>query len=1026
MTEEICPSCRRPLPPDAPGGLCPVCVLLGAREDAVPPDLPAMDDIRAALPQFEILECIGRGGMGVVYKARQPQLDRLVALKILLPGLEHDPGFAERFSREARALAKLSHPNIVAVHDFGESGGYFWLTMEYVDGVNLRQAMQAARFTPAQALALIPELCAALQYAHDHGVLHRDIKPENILLDPKGRVKVADFGIARIAGDERMDFTLTRTGSVLGSAAYVAPEQIERPHEVDHRADLYSLGVVLYEMLTGELPLGRFPAPSEKSASDPRLDEVVFRTLEKEREKRFQSADELKSGVGDFDREPGGRGAAQDRPSADDTGGTSTDATGSPKTLVSAVVAAGFTGMGLLAGAPVISELRQLKEYDFLPPGAILSIVVGVVALLFTATGVILGILSIVKIRESGGRLRGAPAAWFAIGAPLLAALGSFVRFVILALVVIGVPAGAVWAIRRIRKGRHRSSDLPSAPAAESPKAVSLVLPVTPTPGLLPLTFGLLLAGGTLLGIAAAAESLLIAAPGACALVLGFAAGWWALWRMKTGVMPLTGRVLLMMLLVWLPLLGGSATVAFLIADDFSPWLGGKGDYLAKVAFVFTATFLPAAGLFHLAALKTGATRQRRTTVIVAIVLAVAALAGGKCLDGRWPVANFRGTMYVKTERPDLWKRQAPLIEDALRKAAGPYADRMEIATGEDPLFNRPAIMVRYFATDRDHWDAHWQAMAKRLAAFLPAESYVALDWNQLGLASDYSRQRPDDSFRHFVISSCIMIATALSAVLAASALFPASWNPVLVFLAGAAAMALAPPLARDVLVDGDPLPPLRASVAPADFSSPETAARSVLEAAHTGDLETVKRGMSRRNRTFLDSRGGWEIAMENLGQRAVVSASKRNPSIPNRRSILREMRNGSGTLDMLLEDGEWRLDELPFDVPEPPEAAAISSSRVPSGSPQDAVEALLAAARDRDEESFLAGISRSFASEVRRESDGSVFFGDFARIRYLRTGRVGETTAQVVVQPVDDPTKEFGLKMVLEDGLWKLSKIGR
>ena len=277
----------------------------------MPPDLPPIDELRAALPQFEILECIGRGGMGVVYKARQPRLDRLVALKILLPGLEHDPGFAERFSREARALAKLSHPNIVAVHDFGESAGYFWLTMEYVDGVNLRQAMQAARFTPAQALALIPELCAALQYAHDHGVLHRDIKPENILLDPKGRVKVADFGIARMAGDERMDFTLTRTGNFLGSAAYIAPEQIERPHEVDHRADLYSLGVVFYEMLTGELPLGRFPAPSEKSASDPRLDEVVFRTLEKEREKRFQSADELRSGVRDFDRVPG-QGSATD------------------------------------------------------------------------------------------------------------------------------------------------------------------------------------------------------------------------------------------------------------------------------------------------------------------------------------------------------------------------------------------------------------------------------------------------------------------------------------------------------------------------------------------------------------------------------------------------------------------------------------------------------------------------------------------------------------------------------------------
>lgn len=878
MTEEHCPTCRRPLPPDAPGGLCPVCVLLGARGEAVPTDLPAIDEIRAALPQFEILECIGRGGMGVVYKARQPQLDRLVALKILLPGLEHDPGFAERFSREARALAKLSHPNIVAVHDFGESGGYFWLTMEYVDGVNLRQAMQAARFTPAQALALIPELCAALQYAHDRGVLHRDIKPENILLDTKGRVKVADFGIARMAGDERMDFTLTRTGSVLGSAAYVAPEQIERPHEVDHRADLYSLGVVLYEMLTGELPLGRFPAPSERSASDPRLDEVVFRTLEKEREKRFQSADDLKTGVSGFDRDPGGDQA---------------------------------TGR------------QELKLEETVTPT--------------------------VKV-------------------------------------------------------------LPAAPPAR----------------LLPMTIGLLLAGGTLLGIAAAAESLLIAAPGACAMVLGFAAGWWALWRMKMGVLPLTGRVLLMLLLVWLPLLGGSATLAFLAADDFAPWFGAKGDYLAKMAFVFTASFLPAAGLLHLAALKTGETRRRRTNAIVAVVLAVAALAGGKCLDGRWPVANFRETVYVKTKRADLWKRQAPLIEDALRQAAGPYADRMEIAAGEDPLSNRPAIRVRFLAADRDHWDAHWRAMATRLAAVLPPECYVALDWNQLDFDTDQPRQEPDNRFRHFVISSGIFLATALSALLAASALFPASWTPVLVFLGGAAAMALAPPLARNSLVDGDPLPPLRAAVLPADFSTPVTAARSVLDAAHAGDLETVKRGMSRRNRTFLDNRDGWEIAMENLGQRAVVSASQRSRPFPNRCPILREMRDGVRTHDMLFEDGEWRLDELPFDVPEPPEAAAISSSSVPSGSPQHAVEALLAAARDQDEESFLAGMSRSLAAEVRRESKGGGFPGDLARVAVVRARQLDGTTANVIVRAIDDPAREVAFRMVLEDGRWKLDKISR
>lgn len=258
---------------------------------------PSIEELQALFPQLEILECIGRGGMGIVYKARQPHLDRFVALKILAPGLEADPGFAERFTREARTLAKLTHPNLVAVHDFGESGGHYYLVMEYVDGVNLRQAMQAARFTPEQALGLIPDLCAALQFAHDHGVLHRDIKPENILLDTKGRVKIADFGIARLLTDDPRDLTLTATGGALGSAAYMAPEQIEHPEDVDHRADIYSLGVVFYEMLTGGLPLGRFPAPSEKSGSDPRLDDVVFRALEKERERRYQSAAEVRSGV---------------------------------------------------------------------------------------------------------------------------------------------------------------------------------------------------------------------------------------------------------------------------------------------------------------------------------------------------------------------------------------------------------------------------------------------------------------------------------------------------------------------------------------------------------------------------------------------------------------------------------------------------------------------------------------------------------------------------------------------------------
>lgn len=257
-------------------------------------DIPSLDDVAAAFPHLEILGVLGSGGMGSVYKVRQPELDRLAALKILHPGLVHDPAFAERFAREARVLAKLSHPNIVTVYEHGEKGGYFYLLMEYVDGVNLRQAMRAGRFTPEQALAVVPGICDALQAAHSQGVWHRDIKPENILLDQRGAVKIVDFGIARIVGDHSRDLTLTLTGAALGSAAYMAPEQHERPHLVDHRADIYSLGVVIYELLTAELPLGRFPVPSERAAVNRRIDEIVLRTLAKERELRQQSADEVK------------------------------------------------------------------------------------------------------------------------------------------------------------------------------------------------------------------------------------------------------------------------------------------------------------------------------------------------------------------------------------------------------------------------------------------------------------------------------------------------------------------------------------------------------------------------------------------------------------------------------------------------------------------------------------------------------------------------------------------------------------
>jgi hypothetical protein len=167
--------------------------------------------------------------------------------------------------------------------------------MEYVEGVNLRQAMRDGKLTPEQAMKIVPQVCEALQYAHDRGVVHRDIKPENILLDAQGRVKIADFGLAKMLARAPMQVTLTADQQVMGTLHYMAPEQMEKPLTVDHRADIYALGVVFYELLTGELPLGRFDPPSQKARVDARLDEVVMRALAREPDRRYQQISEVKT-----------------------------------------------------------------------------------------------------------------------------------------------------------------------------------------------------------------------------------------------------------------------------------------------------------------------------------------------------------------------------------------------------------------------------------------------------------------------------------------------------------------------------------------------------------------------------------------------------------------------------------------------------------------------------------------------------------------------------------------------------------
>jgi len=256
---------------------------------------PTPEELARLLPQYQIEGMLGRGGMGAVYKGRQERLERTVAIKILPVELTADPQFVTRFEREARTLARLHHPGIVMVHDFGQTpDGHLYFVMEFIEGTDLRQVLQGPGLEPEQALEITVQICEALQAAHRQGVVHRDIKPANILITKEGRVKLADFGLARQGDSEQ----LTCTNEVVGTPDYMAPEQhAGGDRQADHRADIFALGVTLYEMLTGQVPRGAFVPPSQKVKVDVRIDEVVLKALQEEPARRYQQVGEMEGDV---------------------------------------------------------------------------------------------------------------------------------------------------------------------------------------------------------------------------------------------------------------------------------------------------------------------------------------------------------------------------------------------------------------------------------------------------------------------------------------------------------------------------------------------------------------------------------------------------------------------------------------------------------------------------------------------------------------------------------------------------------
>jgi serine/threonine protein kinase len=316
-----CSGCGDALSPSTLDGLCPQCVGKIIFTGASPEEIAAAANL--AVPanknfgDYELLEEIARGGMGVVFKARHRPLNRIVAIKMMLAGQLAGVLDARRFRAEAEAVARLQHPNIVAIHEVGEHEGFQFFSMDYVAGVNLAELVRSEILQPKRAANYLKTIAEAIHYAHQQGIIHRDLKPSNILLDAAGQPRVTDFGLAkRLAGSAESTLQLTVTGQIFGTPAFIPPEQAAGRHgEVGPRSDIYSLGAVLYFMLTGQPPFSGksleeilfqvvhqpLVSPRKLNAAVPRdLETICLKCLEKEPARRYAGAQELADDLGRF------------------------------------------------------------------------------------------------------------------------------------------------------------------------------------------------------------------------------------------------------------------------------------------------------------------------------------------------------------------------------------------------------------------------------------------------------------------------------------------------------------------------------------------------------------------------------------------------------------------------------------------------------------------------------------------------------------------------------------------------------